>query len=172
MALGTIILSSLILLFAYPFVIYPLLLAGWSRRKQRRDESAAFGSEPRVALIICALNEQQVIRDKIENSLALRYPREKLTIVVVSDGSTDRTPDIAREYQHAGVVLVDQKVRRGKIANLNEVIPPRTEEIIVLWDANVMYHADAVTGPGARLTHTTVRSVSPPMLLTDTTPAP
>ena len=63
MALGTITLSSLILLFAYPFVIYPLLLAGWSRRKQRRDESAAVGSEPRVALIICALNEQN--RDEV-----------------------------------------------------------------------------------------------------------
>ncbi len=170
MALGTITLSSLILLFAYPFVIYPLLLAGWSRRKQRRDESAAFGSEPRVALIICALNEQQVIRDKIENSLALRYPREKLTIVVVSDGSTDRTPDIAREYQHAGVVLLDQKVRRGKIANLNEVIPSRTEEIIVLSDANVLYHAEAVTRLVARFTDASVGCVSGKVVLTDTTP--
>src|SRR5258708_6686928 len=170
MALGTIILSSLILLFAYPFVIYPLLLAGWSRRKPRRDESAALGSEPRVALIICALNEQQVIRDKIENSLALRYPREKLTIVVVSDGSTDRTPDIAREYQHAGVVLVDRKVRRGKIANLNEVIPSRAEEIIVLSDANVMYHADAVTRLVARFTDASVGCVSGEGVLTDTTP--
>src|SRR5258706_13846881 len=146
MALGTITLSSLILLFAYPFVIYPLLLAGWSRRKQRGDESAARGSEPRVALIICALNEQQVIRDKIENSLALRYPREKLTIVVVSDGSTDRTPDIAREYQHAGGVLLDKKVRRGKRANLNEAIPPRTEELSVFSVASVLMHAKASSG--------------------------
>src|SRR5258708_32327484 len=101
MALGTITLSSLILLFAYPFVIYPLLLAGWSRRKQRRVESAAFGSEPRVALIICALNEQQVIRDKREDALALRDPRRKVTIGVGSGGSEGRQPEYRREYPHA-----------------------------------------------------------------------
>src|ERR1700719_5304211 len=99
----TLILVSLIVLFAYPFVIYPMILSIWARRKGRKAELSGAVDTPRVALIICALNEQRIIREKIENSLALRYPREKLTILVVSDGSTDRTAEIAEEYHGAGV---------------------------------------------------------------------
>src|ERR1700687_2727393 len=96
----TLTLAALILLFAYPFVIYPFLLAlcaKWMPKPQRDRDGA--GEQPAVALVICALNEQRIIRAKIENSLALRYPRAKLTIVVVSDGSADRTAEIVREYR-------------------------------------------------------------------------
>jgi cellulose synthase/poly-beta-1,6-N-acetylglucosamine synthase-like glycosyltransferase len=123
-----------------------------------------------VALVICALNEQRIIRAKIENSLSLRYSPGKLTIVVVSDGSADRTAEIVREYRDAGVVLLDRKVRRGKIANLNEVIPSRTEEIIVLSDANVLYHPDAIAHLVGRFSDPTVGCVSGKVVLTDTTP--
>jgi biofilm PGA synthesis N-glycosyltransferase PgaC len=166
----TLILVSLIVLFAYPFVIYPMILSIWARRKGRKAELSGAVDTPRVALIICALNEQRIIREKIENSLALRYPREKLTILVVSDGSTDRTAEIAEEYHGAGVMLLNRKVRRGKIANLNEVIPSRSEEIIVLSDANVLYHPDAVMHLVARFGDSSVGCVSGKVVLTDTTP--
>jgi poly-beta-1,6-N-acetyl-D-glucosamine synthase len=169
--MATLTLAVLILLFAYPFVIYPFLLALWAKRMaepQRGREGT--GEHPAVALVICALNEQRIIRAKIENSLALQYPREKLTIVVVSDGSADRTAEIAREYRDDGVVLLDRKVRRGKIANLNDVIPSRTEEIIVLSDANVIYHPDAIAQLVARFSDPSVGCVSGKVVLTDTTP--
>src|SRR5579863_6055310 len=164
------ILAGLILLFSYPFLIYPPFLALWAKLKRKNREPAARAESPRVALIICALNEQGIIREKIQNSLALHYPREKLTIVVVSDGSTDRTAEIVREYQAAGVVLLDQKTRRGKITNLNEVIPLRNEEIIVLSDANVLYHPDSVGRLVARFEDPSVGCVSGKVVLTDTTP--
>ena len=169
--MATLTLTALILLFAYPFLIYPLLLALWAKRTLKAQRGSDGACEhPAVALVICALNEQRIIRAKIENSLALQYPREKLTIVVVSDGSADRTAEIVREYRDAGVVLLDRKVRRGKIANLNEVIPSRTEEIIVLSDANVLYHPDAIAHLVGRFTDPSVGCVSGKVILTDTTP--
>src|ERR1017187_5070080 len=168
--LRTLTLVSLILLLAYPFVICPVILAAWARRKGRGVEASTAAELPRIALVICAFNEQRIIREKVENSLALRYPRDKLTIMVVSDGSTDRTPDIVREYQDAGVVLLNRKVRRGKIANLNEVIPSRSEEIVVLSDANVLYDPYAVMRLAAGFSDGSVGCVSGKVVLTDTTP--
>jgi cellulose synthase/poly-beta-1,6-N-acetylglucosamine synthase-like glycosyltransferase len=168
--LRTLTLVSLILLLAYPFVIYPVLLAAWAKRKGRRVEGRAGADLPRIALVICAFNEQGIIRDKVENSLALGYPRDKLTIIVVSDGSTDRTAEMVREYREPGVVLLDRKVRRGKIANLNEVIPSRSEEIIVLSDANVLYDPDAVMHLAAGFSDPSVGCVSGKVVLSDTIP--
>jgi biofilm PGA synthesis N-glycosyltransferase PgaC len=75
-----------------------------------------------------------------------------------------------RSYQSAGVVLVDQKIRRGKIANLNEIIPTRSEEIVVLSDANVSYHPGAVKELIAGFADECVGCVTGKVILTDTTP--
>ena len=64
----TFILAGLILLFSYPFLVYPPLLALWAKLKRRNHEPEAGAELPRVALIICALNEQGIVREKIENS--------------------------------------------------------------------------------------------------------
>ena len=134
-----------ILLFLYPFAIYPGLLYVLARRKSKdASADAAQESLPSLALVICALNEEKIIRQKMENCLALRYPQEKLRIVVISDGSTDATAAIVREYQDKGIELIDQPRRRGKIANLNAVLPARTEDILALSDANVLYAPDAL----------------------------
>jgi biofilm PGA synthesis N-glycosyltransferase PgaC len=163
-------LISLAVLFVYPFAIYPVVIAWWARRTKRGRTPEGQGSAPSVALVICALNEERIIRQKIENSLELRYPRERLRIVVVSDGSKDRTAAIAREYAAKGVELIEQPVRRGKITNLNEVIPARAEEIIVLSDANVLYHPDAVARLVERFADPAVGCVSGKVVLQDTTP--
>jgi cellulose synthase/poly-beta-1,6-N-acetylglucosamine synthase-like glycosyltransferase len=96
-----------------------------------------------VCLVISAFNEENVLRPKIENSLALAYPG-RLSIVVASDGSTDRTVDIAAQYRDKGVELWHSSLRRGKNAVLNEVVPSRTEDVIVFTDANSLFAPDAV----------------------------
>src|SRR5687767_15118595 len=83
--------------------------------------TASTNDVPSVALVICALNEEKVIGAKMDNCLKIHYPREKLRIIVVSDGSTDRTTDVVRQYESAGIELIERRVRKGKIANLNEV---------------------------------------------------
>jgi cellulose synthase/poly-beta-1,6-N-acetylglucosamine synthase-like glycosyltransferase len=172
-AMQSLALMGLILLFLYPFAIYPVMVA-WLARNRRWKTSGTQGREvpqcPKVALVICALNEERIIRQKLENSLALNYPAGMLRIVVISDGSTDGTAQIALEFCRAGVEVVDQPVRRGKITNLNEVIPAREEDIVVLSDANVMYHADAVRRIVERFRDSSVGCVSGKVILQDTTP--
>jgi|ERR1700722_2340037 len=168
-SVSTPLLVTLTFLFAYPFLIYPLVIMLWARRKRRVGKNAHPEYLPHVAMIICALNEQGIIGEKLANALASDYPPDKLTIVVVSDGSTDRTAEIVKSHQGAGVVLIDQKVRRGKIANLNEVIPLRNEEIILLSDANVLYQGDAIKHLIARFADDSVGCVTGKVILTGTT---
>jgi len=169
--MGDILVLGLVLAFCAPYVLYPLTL--WLIVRDGIEESAA-GREnelPGVALVICALNEEGVIGEKILNSLALEYPAGKLRIYVISDGSTDRTVRICRQYAGRGVVVVERKRRRGKAWNLNELVPGLDEEVVVLSDANVLYRADAVKQLVARFEDATVGCVSGRVVLGGTVEA-
>ncbi len=160
----TLALVLLILLFVHPFVLYPLILRLAPTRRE-----AAGAAEPEVALVICALNEEKVIREKLENSLALDYPEGKLTVYVVNDGSTDRTGAIAREFVPRGVRLIDRPERRGKVRNLNEVVGGLREEVVALSDANVIYDKQAIRRLVTRFSDPKVGCVSGKVILTGTT---
>lgn len=99
---------------------------------------------PSVTLIISAYNEEKVIARKIENTLGLAYPKEKLEIVVVSDASTDRTEKISSRYESAGVKTLRVDGRRGKTSCLNHAVPQAKGEIIIFSDANSLYHEKVV----------------------------
>ena len=159
-----------LLLAAWPLILYPalMLLAGRLRRPAAPVANPA--EWPRAALVICALNEARVIGAKLDNTLALDYPPGRLRVVVVSDGSTDATAAIVRGYRERGVQLIDQPARRGKLTNLNEVIPACPEEFVVLSDANVMYDAAAIRRLMARFTDARVGCVSGKVIITNTTP--
>lgn len=129
-------------LILYIYIGYPALLA-LAGRVVRRAAPAAPGAAPPVCLVISAFNEEQVIRRKIENSLALEYAGP-LAIVVASDGSDDRTAAIAADYRDMGVELWHAPQRHGKNAVLNEVVPRRGEDVVVFTDANSLFAADAV----------------------------
>jgi cellulose synthase/poly-beta-1,6-N-acetylglucosamine synthase-like glycosyltransferase len=165
-------LIALALAFLYPFLIYPAVLYLMVRCRQPPGSSPQppFPS-PSVAMVICALNEEHVIAEKLANCLALDYPRDRLRIVVVSDGSTDGTAEVARRVAREAVEVIEQPVRRGKIANLNEILPRRTEEILVLSDANVIYRADTLLKLAARFQDPDVGCVSGKVILTDSAPA-
>src|SRR5689334_10973580 len=101
---------------AYAYIGYPLLIWLASRlfgREPRRTEVADHDL-PSVTLLIAAYNEETEIAKRIENALEADYPAEKYEIVVASDGSSDRTNEIARSYERFGVKLLDFPVRRGK----------------------------------------------------------
>lgn len=161
-------LAILVVLFLYPYVIYPMLLY-IATRLLKLEQKAGGQANPSVAMVICALNEENIIAQKLDNCLALEYPG-KLRIIVVSDGSTDRTADVVRKYVTSGIELIDRKQRRGKVANLNEVLPDLREDILVLSDANVMYRADAIIRLVARFGDPSVGCVSGKVILTDSTP--
>ncbi len=118
---------------------YPLLLLSITRLSHRRPLQPG-SYEPAVTLIISAYNEAQVIRRKLENSLALDYPRDLLEIVVISDCSDDGTDAIVQEYENRGVRLIRMRERGGKTAGLNYAVPQARGEIVIFSDANALYH--------------------------------
>ncbi len=129
-------------LVLYVYAGYPLVLSLMARyaRPTRREEDFL----PSVSLIIPAYNEEKVLREKLENSLALDYPHERLEVVVVSDGSTDATNAIARSYESRGIILNEVTPRGGKTRALNLAVPKTHGEILILSDANTMYQPDTV----------------------------
>ena len=84
-------------LLAFHYFGYPLLL-GLLAKLKRTEPLPAGEESPPVTLIISVYNEEDVIRERLENCRTLDYPRDKLRILVVSDGSTDKTHDIVAEY--------------------------------------------------------------------------
>lgn len=99
---------------------------------------------PDVSLIITAYNEEARIGQKIENSLALDYPTDKLEIIVVSDGSTDRTREIVRSYSNKGVQLLSIPERHGKHYGQGKGIAIARNDLLVLSDATTFLSRDAV----------------------------
>ena len=98
---------------------------------------------PPVSLIIPAYNEEAVIVAKLENALALDYPRELLEIVVTSDASTDATHEIVAGYADRGVRLLVCE-RGGKVAAQDRAVRETSGEIVAFGDANVGWEADAL----------------------------
>ena len=135
-------------LIVYAHVGYPLVLAGASRLfGEDEDDAAAVGlgeldpNPPRVALIVAAYDEAGVIERKVANALALDYPRERLQIVVASDGSSDATAELARA---AGADFVLELPRGGKVAALNEAVRRTESELLAFSDANSFWRPDAL----------------------------
>jgi cellulose synthase/poly-beta-1,6-N-acetylglucosamine synthase-like glycosyltransferase len=89
---------------------------------------------PRVTMIITAFNEEKRIGTKIENTLALRYPKERLQVMIASDGSTDRTNGIATEYRLRGIELLALPERRGKENAQKEAVKKATGDVLVFTD--------------------------------------
>ena len=83
------------------------------------------GDAPTVAVVVAVYNEERVIQRRLKNLLALDYPRDRLRIVVASDGSTDRTVEIARRYASDGVVALALP-RRGKALAQNDAVAAST----------------------------------------------
>ena len=125
----------------YTYVLFPLLvLARAAARPRPHHESNHL---PNLTLVIAAHNEAATIGAKLENILALDYPRERLEVVIASDGSTDGTDDLVHRYGDRGVLLLSLP-RVGKAAALNAAVAAARGEILVFSDANSMYAPDAL----------------------------
>ena len=125
----------------YPLVLW--LVTKFFSRSQKIDFAQSVETT-RVSMIISAYNEEGVIAGKIENALSLDYPQELLQIIIVSDGSTDRTGEIVAKFASRGVVLQHFDKRIGKTACLNLVIPSASGRVVVFSDANSIYGKGAL----------------------------
>jgi cellulose synthase/poly-beta-1,6-N-acetylglucosamine synthase-like glycosyltransferase len=120
----------------YPYAVYPLLVYALARVVNRKWRTGK--EQPMITLIISVYNEEKVIRAKIENALALGYPLDRLQILVVSDGSTDATDQIAACFTDRRVELKAYE-RAGKTTCLNRAVAEAKGEILVFTDANSMF---------------------------------
>ena len=127
---------------AYAYVGYPLLLGFISKLAPRRRSVPV--TDLGLTLIIAAHNEEAGIREKLNATLRLNYPREKLQILVASDGSTDKTNEIVREFQGQGVELLEVHDRMGKTNAQNKAVLHARHPILVFSDATTRYDADAL----------------------------
>lgn len=115
-----------------------------SKLKRKRQIPIKDDFEPTVSLIIAAHNEEQVIAQKIKNSLALDYPGDKLEIIVASDGSLDATNEIVKNYKEKNIKLVSHPRNRGKTIIQNQAAELAHGDILVFSDATGMYETDAI----------------------------
>ena len=98
---------------------------------------------PEVTLMICAYNEESVVEEKMRNTRALDYPKDKLCVMWVTDGSNDRTNELLSAYPE--VKLVFSPERRGKAAAMQHGLQENKAEYVVFTDANTMLNTEAIS---------------------------
>lgn len=137
---------------------YPLLL-GWMARRANnpvhKDDTLRT-----VSFVIAVYNGEKFLERKLKTILSLNYPRERMDILVVSDGSTDGTDDIARSFASQGVRFL-RVPHGGKAAALNAAVPLVLGEILVLNDVRQTLDPDCLRNLIACFGDPKVGSVSP-----------
>jgi cellulose synthase/poly-beta-1,6-N-acetylglucosamine synthase-like glycosyltransferase len=140
--IAQVVFVAAVAMIAFTYAGYPALMFAISfilRRPVRRDDIT-----PRVSIIIAAYNEERDIKEKLKNTLALDYPRNRMEIIVASDCSTDQTDDIVRSFGAQGVILRQQPERSGKTVAQNRAVKISSGEILVFSDATTMLEPDAI----------------------------
>lgn len=132
-----------VLIISYTYVGYGIIL--WLLTKAGRKFHTPVDYQeselPAVTHIVAAYNEEQCIEQKICNSLSLDYPKEKLTLLFVTDGSTDKTSEIVKSFP--SVKLFHSPERKGKIHAVNRVMKFVDTPIVIFSDANTMLNKEA-----------------------------
>jgi len=134
------VMSIFLIFFAY--LGYPLSLGLWGLLSQKAVKKASFF--PYVSMIITAHNEERRIKKKLDNTLNLAYTREKLQILVASDGSKDQTNAIVKEYEKKGVDLLAIEDRQGKENAQKEAVSRARGEVLVFSDVSTQLDKEAL----------------------------
>ena len=132
-----------LLLCSYSYFIYPLILKALPARLHGPAHLGDTADMPSLSLIITVHNEEGRIREKLENTLALDYPRDRLEIIVASDFSVDATDNIVESYAPQGVRLVRADQRKGKEYAQLCAIREAAGEILVFSDVATTIPPDA-----------------------------
>jgi cellulose synthase/poly-beta-1,6-N-acetylglucosamine synthase-like glycosyltransferase len=134
-----------IAIIVYAYVLYGPLLYVIGFLYNSNEELTLLSDEelPDVTLLVAAYNEKDFLHEKIKNSQALNYPKNKLKQIWVTDGSDDGTPDIIKS-SYPFVKVLHEDVRNGKIGAINRAVPLVNTELVVFCDANTYLSADSI----------------------------
>jgi cellulose synthase/poly-beta-1,6-N-acetylglucosamine synthase-like glycosyltransferase len=135
--IGVILLAIPVALFAYAYLIYPLLLRILAARRPAAAPPEDPAEWPSISISLPAYNEERSIGPTLEALLALDYPADRRQILVISDASTDRTDDIVQGFAARGVELLRLSVRSGKTAAENAAASRLRGEIVINTDATI-----------------------------------
>ena len=160
--MAVIIFWTSILFIFYIYAGYPLTVFILSRFFNRCVRKSAIC--PPVSILIAAYNEEDNIEATIRNKLHLDYPVDKIEIIVISDGSTDGTDDIVKQFDSSKVRLLRQEPRAGKTSALNMAVPKARGKILVFSDANSIYAKDSLRHLVSNFTDPTVGYVTGKMI--------
>ena len=136
---------SMLIVF-YTFIGYGIVLFLLVKMRRlirgRRRNNFNTNDLPTCTLIIASYNEADILREKISNTLSLSYPDKKLSIVFVTDGSSDNSPQIINEY--SSIKLLHSPERKGKIHAMHRAMQQVTTDITIFTDANTFLNKDAL----------------------------
>ena len=133
---------TMVAVIVYTYVGYSLTILLLAQLIRRPVHRAAI--VPQVTYLITAYNEAKNIRAKLEQVLSLDYPKDKLEIIVASDGSTDSTDDIVRTFADRRVKLVRVEGRVGKTETQNRAVREASGEVVIFSDATTFYEPSAI----------------------------
>jgi cellulose synthase/poly-beta-1,6-N-acetylglucosamine synthase-like glycosyltransferase len=145
-------------LLGYAYLAYPILL--WLAAGVRRRQSHTEPWDPSVSVIVPVHNEEAVLREKIENTLSLDYPSERLELIIASDTSTDATDSIAGAWPDRRVRLVRLNERGGKARALNAAVDAAKGEVLAFTDASIRLAPDSLKALITRLSDPAVGCAS------------
>lgn len=139
---------AMLLIVFYTYLGYGILLYIIIRLKRLfkgKPLKAVLPSDeelPTMTLMICAYNEEDVVAEKMANTLALDYPHDKFRIMWVTDGSNDCTNELLQAYPEVDIVFSPE--RRGKTAALKHGLRELKTRYVAFTDANTMINRDAL----------------------------
>jgi cellulose synthase/poly-beta-1,6-N-acetylglucosamine synthase-like glycosyltransferase len=164
-AVARAVLWASLLLLGYANLGYPVLLLAWASLRPRPFLTGV--REPSVTVVVAAHNEAAGIEARLQNLLALDYPKERLEIVLGLDGCDDGTADRAHAYTAKGVRVTAFASRRGKPSVLNALVPTANGEVVVFGDARQRYDPKALRALVAPFADPQVGAVSGELILTE-----
>ncbi|PWJ38518.1 glycosyltransferase family 2 protein [Sediminitomix flava] len=150
-----------IVIVIYAFVGYGVILYGLVKLKNFLfPRSVKYNEDyyPEVTFVVAAYNEEDCIEEKILNSLSLDYPKDKIKYLFVTDGSTDRTNEIIKNYEE--VTLEFSPERKGKIAAVNRIMKLIESPIVIFSDANTTLNKEAILNIVRHFQYPTVGAVA------------
>lgn len=153
-----------VLLLAYVYLGYPLLILLWARLRPR--DSIESDIQPSISILVVAHNESHRLAGRLENLLALAYPVDRVEVLLGSDGSNDGTEALAGGFRHPRLRILAFPARRGKAAVLNDLVEQARGEILVMTDARQRFAMDALEKLVRHFADPAVGAVSGELVLT------
>lgn len=157
--------GSLFIVF-YAYIGYGLLLFLLVKAKRLwsgRPTTPSPDEWPEVTFVVCAFNEEDWIHEKVKNSLALDYPKDKIHFFFVTDGSDDRTPELVRTFPYPDGThwkLLHEPARRGKIAAFQRAMTFVQTPLVISTDANTYVNPAAVKNMVRHFTNPQIGAVA------------